>query len=115
MRVAGNETTETHRQSRISKSGLVVGGLAGLWFLIGPLTGHMGPPWPCLIAGIGLLACIAMAWRRPGQYRAWGLLVVLISGMMMLIGTGAIPPAILGIIGGVFLIVWSDEGTGAAA
>lgn len=92
---------------QISKAGLLLSAVAGLWLLFGPILGHMGPPWPCFVAGFGVLASLGMAWRRPRQRRGWAVLVLVVSTTILLIGMGAVPPAGLGIVGGTLILAES--------
>lgn len=90
----------------------VLTSLASVWFLSSPIFGHMGPPRPCLVAG-GILALSAfMLFHKPSQRRGWGTLATLTSTVALLLGAGAIPPAGIGIIGGVTGALWNEERSG---
>ena len=95
------------RRGQISKAGLLLSAAAGVWLLLAPILGHMGPPWPCFVVGSGVLASLGMIWRRPEQQRGWALLVIVLSTTLLLIGSSAILPAGLGVVGGAFIIASS--------
>lgn len=99
--------TEKKTGSGLSKAGLAVGSIAGSWLAMAPILGHMARPWPCLVLGLAILACIAMAWKVPRQRRLGSILVILFSSSAFLLGSNAIVPGLLGIAGGAFLLEWS--------
>ncbi len=83
--------------------------VASGWFLSSPVLGHMGPPRPCLVAGSILALSAFMLFYKPAQRRGWGTLTVLTSTVALLLGAGAIPPAILGVTGGVTAAMWNED------
>lgn len=74
------------------------------WLLLAPVMGHMGRPWPCVVAGVAILAGTTMAFRRPDQRSGWGLVVLIAAGFALLLGQGAVVPGLIGVIGGALLI-----------
>ncbi len=50
-----------------------------------------------------------MLFYKPAQRRGWGTLTVLTSTVALLLGAGAIPPAILGVTGGVTAAMWNED------
>lgn len=79
--------------------------VAAVWLLLSPAFGHMGPPWPCAIAGTLLFICAIMLMYEPWQHVGWGVVVVAASMFIVLIGQGAILPGVIGAVGGVSAIV----------
>lgn len=83
--------------------------IAGLWMVLSPLLGHMGPPWPCVVAGAVVIAGAAMLHQRPAQHTGWGVTISVVSGGILLLGQGGVLPGIIGVIGGIAAIVWRPE------
>ena len=90
----------------ISKAGVTLALVAGLWLATAPVIGHMGRPWPCFVLGLAVLLSLAMAWKLPRQRRGWSILVIVFSASAFLLGTSGIIPGLLGVAAGVFLIEW---------
>jgi hypothetical protein len=85
--------------------GIAISLAAAVWMLLAPVLGHMGPPWPCAIAGALIVVCSGMALYRPTQHAGWGVLIVAVSAAVMLLGSGGILPGLLGALGGAATIV----------
>lgn len=83
--------------------------VASVWLLSGPVFGHMGPPWPCLLAGASLALCAFMLYRKPESRLGWGTLATCIAGLTLFLGAGAIIPALIGIVGGVSAAMWKPK------
>lgn len=92
---------------------VVLTAASSAWLLSGPVLGHMGPPWPCIIAGLVLLLCTTMLAIKPVKTKAWGTLAALTGALTLLLGAGAIVPAFLGVAGGVWATVWTPAGASA--
>lgn len=103
-------TAANKSNAALSKAGVTLALLAGLWLAAAPVIGHMGRPWPCFVLGLAVLASLAMAWKLPRQRRGWSILVIVFSACAFLLGTSGIVPGLLGVAGGVFLIEWSLKG-----
>lgn len=78
----------------------VVTGIAAVWLLLAPVLGHMGPPWPCAAIGAFLLVAAIMVVWKPAQARGWGVLIIVVSGATVLLGSDAFVPAFIGVVGG---------------
>ena len=101
--------TAQDQRHALSKAGLLLSTAAGAWLTLAPVLGHMGPPWPCFVAGVAILGSLLMTWRRPEQRRGWAVLVMILAVTVLVVGTSGIPPALLGIGGGAFLVTGSSE------
>jgi len=89
---------------------VVLSAIAGVWSVLAPVLGHMGPPWPCVIAGVVLLIAATMLRLKPFQNVGWGLVIVIVGVGIILLGRGGMVPGLTGFAGGLAAVVWRDRG-----
>jgi hypothetical protein len=92
------------------KLAVVLIAIAGVWSVLAPLLGHMGPPWPCALAGVILLVAATTLRLRPRQNLGWGVIVVGIGVVTILLGRGGMAPGLTSVVGGLAAIGWHDRG-----
>jgi len=88
---------------------------AGVWMLLGPVLGHMGPPWPCFFGALVLFGASLALYLRPKFRMETGLLIIVASLFVFMLGSGGIIPGLLGIVGGATAVATRDSGDGARA
>ena len=84
---------------------IVLAAIAGIWMVLAPVLGHMGPPWPCVAAGVLILVCGAAAVRWAAQRRLIGVITMIVAGGVMLMGSGGILPGAVGVVAGLLLVL----------
>ena len=83
--------------------------IPGVWFVLAPFLGHMGPPWPCFFLGLFLLIAAIVLLIRPSRARGAGVLIVVFSGLSFLLGSDAFIPGFIGIIAGLAAVATAPK------
>jgi len=86
------------------KTGLYLLVAAGIWLMSAPLLGHMGPPWPCAIAGAFILLFALLLKVHRTKRLPWTLAALMAALGVLLTGMGGVVPALLGISGAALII-----------
>lgn len=101
--------SKQRNRSPIPFVSLVFSLAAGVWMLLGPVLGHMGRPWPCVLGGLVLLGTSLALYLRPKFRMEMGLLIIIAALFVFMLGSEGIVPGLLGIIGGASAVATRDS------
>lgn len=74
--------------------------MAGIWMAMGPILGHMGRPWPCLLGAVTLFGASMVLFFRPRLRLETGLVILMAALFVFMLGSEGVIPGLLGIVGG---------------
>jgi hypothetical protein len=65
--------------------------------------------WIGIISGIAVLIGAIVVYSRPALAQRWGYVILVVSCVDLLAGSGGFFAAILGVIGGILAITWEPR------